>query len=233
MQTMELSKIQKNLEYIEDEIENTRQKSSYKQEVKLVAVSKAKPEENILEAYNAGIRDFGENKVQELLTKYENLPKDVRWHFIGHLQTNKVKYIVDKVYLIHSVDSIKLANEIEKEATRKDVICNVLIQVNISGEKSKFGIQKEDANELIRQVAKLPHINIKGLMTIAPKGEEENRVREIFKGLKQLCTDADYFKQNNQKNCELSMGMSGDFKPAIIEGATYVRIGTAIFGKRN
>ena len=230
---MELSKIQKNLEHIKDEIEEVRQKSSYKQEVKLVAVSKAKSEGDILEAYNAGIRDFGENKVQELLTKYENLPKDIRWHFIGHLQTNKVKYIVDKVYLIHSMDSIKLANEIEKEATKKNVICNVLIQVNISGEESKFGVQKEDACDLIKQVAKLPHINIKGLMTIAPKGEEENKVREIFKGLKQLCINTDYFKQNDQKSCELSMGMSGDFKPAIVEGATYVRIGTAIFGKRN
>ena len=225
--------IQENLKKILSEIEDAAAKSPYGQDVKLVAVSKTKPKEDILEAYNAGIRDFGENKVQELCAKYEELPGDIRWHLIGHLQTNKVKYIVGKTWLIHSVDSLKLAKEIEKEASKKDVIVDILVQVNISKEESKSGISREEAPALIDEILKMPHINLKGLMTIAPVCEDEEEVRPVFRELKKLSVDIECFNRDNKPECELSMGMSGDYKAAIYEGATYVRIGSSIFGQRN
>ncbi len=146
--------------------------------VKLIAVSKTKPVPMLEEAYACGCRDFGENKVQELVDKYEVMPKDIRWHMIGHLQRNKVKYIVDKVFMIHSVDSLRLAQEIEKEAAKKEVNVNILVEVNVAGEESKFGATSEEAATLVEEIAKLPHISVRGLMTIAPYVEdsEENKI---------------------------------------------------------
>ena len=202
--------------------------------VELICVSKTKPVELLMEAYEAGARDFGENKVQELVDKWECMPKDIRWHMIGHLQRNKVKYIVDKVYLIHSVDSLRLAEEISKEAVKKNVDVNILIEVNVAGEESKFGASSDNETiELIRSIAVLPNVHVKGLMTVAPYVEdaEENRIH--FKNLCQLVVD---IKKENIDNVSvdiLSMGMTGDYKVAIEEGASYVRVGTGIFGERD
>ena len=204
-----------------------------KEEVTLIAVSKTKPSADIQTLYDYGVRDFGENKVQELTSKYEELPKDIRWHLIGHLQTNKVKYIVDKVYMIHSVDSVKLAMEIEKEATKKDCIVNILVQVNVANEDSKFGLETENVIKIVEDIAKLPHIRIKGLMTIAPFVDDGEENRKYFNQLKQLSVDIKAKNIDNVCMDMLSMGMSGDFKTAIEEGATHVRVGTSIFGVRN
>lgn len=204
-----------------------------KDEVTLIAVSKTKPASDIQTLYDYGVRDFGENKVQELTSKYEELPKDIRWHLIGHLQTNKVKYIVDKVYLIHSVDSVKLAMEIEKEAAKKDVIVNILVQVNVANEDTKFGLDNDEVINIVEEIAKLPHIRIKGLMTIAPFVDDGEENRKYFNELKQLSVDIKAKNIDNVCMDMLSMGMSGDFTIAIEEGATYVRVGTSIFGVRN
>lgn len=204
-----------------------------KDEVTLIAVSKTKPASDIQTLYDYGVRDFGENKVQELTSKYEELPKDIRWHLIGHLQTNKVKYIVDKVYLIHSVDSVKLAMEIEKEAAKKDVIVNILVQVNVANEDTKFGLDNDEVTNIVEEIAKLPHIRIKGLMTIAPFVDDGEENRKYFNELKQLSVDIKAKNIDNVCMDMLSMGMSGDFTTAIEEGATYVRVGTSIFGVRN
>ena len=204
-----------------------------KEDVTLIAVSKTKPASDIQTLYNYGVRDFGENKVQELTGKYEELPKDIRWHLIGHLQTNKVKYIVDKVYLIHSVDSVKLAIEIEKEAAKKDVIVNILVQVNVASEESKFGLDTSETEEIIRNIATMPNIRIQGLMTIAPFVDDGEDNREIFRKLKQLSVDIETKNIDNVCMNVLSMGMSGDYTVAIEEGATMVRVGTSIFGERN
>lgn len=225
--------IRENLDIVEKNIEAACSLGERKrEEVKLIAVSKTKPVEMLQETYDYGCRDFGENKVQELVDKYEKMPKDIRWHMIGHLQRNKVKYIVDKVYLIHSVDSLRLAEEISKEAVKKDVTVSVLIEVNVAEEESKFGTTSEDAIALVEQIAKLPNIAIKGLMTIAPYVEnaEENRV--YFRKLKQISVDIIRKNIDNVFMEELSMGMTGDYKVAITEGATYIRVGTGIFGER-
>ena len=201
-------------------------------EVTLIAVSKTKPVELIKEAYEYGCRDFGENKVQELLDKYEALPKDIRWHMIGHLQRNKVKYIVDKVYLIHSVDSLRLAEEISKEAVKKKVCVNILIEVNVANEETKFGTTCEEAKQLVQDIAKLPNICVKGLMTIAPFVENAEKNRPIFSKLKKLAVDIIRENIDNITMEKLSMGMTGDYMVAVSEGATYVRVGTGIFGVR-
>lgn len=201
-------------------------------EVKLIAVSKTKPLPLLEEAYACGCRDFGENKVQELVDKYEAMPKDIRWHMIGHLQRNKVKYIVDKVFLIHSVDSLRLAQEIEKEAAKKSVTVNILVEVNVAEEESKFGTTSGEAVSLVEQIAKLPHIRIRGLMTIAPYVEDSEENRRYFAKLKQIYVDIIHKNIDNVFMEELSMGMTGDYEVAITEGATYVRIGTGIFGER-
>ena len=203
------------------------------EEVTLIAVSKTKPVEMLREAYEAGARDFGENKVQEILTKEPELPEDIRWHMIGHLQTNKVKYIVDKVTMIHSVDSIKLAREISKEAQKKQVTVSILIEVNVAGEESKFGVSMEEAEPLIRKIALLDGIKICGLMTIAPYVEDEEKNRQYFADLKQLSVDIATKNIDNVNMNVLSMGMTGDYAVAIEEGATYVRVGTGIFGERH
>ena len=201
-------------------------------EVKLIAVSKTKPVPMLEEAYANGCRDFGENKVQELVDKYEIMPKDIRWHMIGHLQRNKVKYIVDKVFLIHSVDSLRLAQEIEKEAAKKGVSVNVLVEVNVAGEESKFGATAQEAVSLVEQIAQLPHVRVKGLMTIAPYVEDSEENRPYFEKLKQIYVDIIHKNIDNVFMEELSMGMTGDYEVAITEGATYIRVGTGIFGER-
>lgn len=201
-------------------------------EVTLIAVSKTKPAALLKEAYQEGCRDFGENKVQELIDKYEQLPKDIKWHMIGHLQRNKVKYIVGKTALIHSVDSLKLAEEISKESTKKEVTTAVLIEVNVAGEESKFGVAVEETESLIQSVALLPGIVIKGLMTIAPYVADAEENRQYFERLKQLSVDISRKNIDNVNMNVLSMGMTGDYAVAIEEGATYIRVGTGIFGER-
>ena len=198
----------------------------------LIAVSKTKPVELLKEAYEAGCRDFGENKVQELLDKYDKLPDDIRWHMIGHLQTNKVKYIVDKVALVHSVDSVRLAGEISKEACKKNVTVRVLLEVNVAKEATKYGFKPEELLEAVREIALLPGVKVEGLMTIAPfvENSEDNRV--YFNQLKQLAVDISAKNIDNISMNILSMGMSGDYLVAVSEGATYVRVGSGIFGNR-
>ena len=204
-----------------------------REEVTLIAVSKTKPIEMLQEAYDLGVRVFGENKVQEITAKYDALPDDIHWHMIGHLQTNKVKYIVDKVTMIHSVDSIKLAREISKEAQKKQVTVSILIEVNVAGEESKFGVSMEEAEPLIREIALLDGIKICGLMTIAPYVEDEEKNRQYFADLKQLSVDIATKNIDNVNMNVLSMGMTGDYEVAIEEGASFVRVGTGIFGERN
>ena len=201
--------------------------------VKLIAVSKTKPVSDIETVMTTGIRDFGENKVQELTQKYEVLPKDIRWHMIGHLQTNKVKYLPGKVVLIHSVDSLKLAQQIDREAAKHDIVQPVLIEVNVAMEDSKYGTTCEETTELIRQAAELSHIHIMGLMTIAPYTEDPEENRPYFRKLRELAVDIDSKNIDNVDMIELSMGMTGDYEVAIEEGATLVRVGTGIFGERN
>lgn len=207
-------------------------KSRIPEEVKLLAVSKTKPLEELEEAYIAGMRDFGENKVQELVKKSENFHDDVRWHFIGQLQSNKVKYLVDKVYLIHSLGSISLLNEIEKNFKKANKIANTLLQINIGREESKSGILEENLYEFIEEIEKCNYVVVKGIMVIIPIGNEESN-RKYFKKTKKIF---DELKEKNYKNINmniLSMGMTHDFMIAIEEGSNLVRIGTGIFGERN
>ena len=225
--------ISENLTYVQKQIDTACEKSGRKKtEVTLIAVSKTKPIELLQEAYDAGVRDFGENKVQELMEKMPKLPGDIRWHMIGHLQRNKVKYIVGKVFLIHSVDSFRLAEEISKESVKQNVETDILLEVNVAGEDSKFGTTTEDAITLVKQISGLPGIHIKGLMTIAPftENSEENRI--YFRKLKQLSVDIAAKNIDNVNMNVLSMGMTGDYTVAVEEGAGYVRVGTGIFGER-
>lgn len=202
-------------------------------EVTLIAVSKTKPVSMIEELLPEGVRDFGENKVQELCDKYEQLPKDIRWHMIGHLQRNKVKQVVDKACLIHSVDSLRLAQTISEEGTKKGITVPVLIEVNVAGEESKFGVAPQEAEGLIREIAALPSIAVKGLMTIAPYVENPEDNRKYFASLRKLCVDIKNKNIDNVSMNILSMGMTGDYEVAIEEGATMVRVGTGIFGQRD
>lgn len=223
-----------NLKKVEDNVDTACRKAGRsRDEVTLIAVSKTKPVEMLSTIYNQGIRDFGENKVQEMCDKMEQLPSDIRWHMIGHLQTNKVKYIVGHTTLIHSVDSLHLAKEIEKQAEKKDVTVDILVEVNIAEEESKFGIHKEETYELVRQIAALPHVHICGLMTIAPYVENPEDNRMYFRGIRQLSVDIAEQNIDNVDMDVLSMGMTGDYMVAIEEGATMVRVGTGIFGERN
>ena len=223
-----------NLKKVEDNVDAAcREAGRSRDEVTLIAVSKTKPVEMLSTIYNQGILDFGENKVQEMCDKMEQLPSDIRWHMIGHLQTNKVKYIVGHTTLIHSVDSLHLAKEIEKQAEKKDVTVDILVEVNIAEEESKFGIHKEETYELVRQIAALPHVHICGLMTIAPYVENPEDNRMYFRGIRQLSVDIAEQNIDNVDMDVLSMGMTGDYMVAIEEGATMVRVGTGIFGERN
>lgn len=201
-------------------------------EVTLIAVSKTKPVELLQEAYDSGARDFGENKVQEIVAKYDELPHDIRWHMIGHLQTNKVKYIADKVYMIHSVDTKKLAETISKEAGKAGRVIPVLIEVNVAKEDTKYGIMPEECEDFIRSISNLPGIAIKGLMTIAPFVENGEENRAYFQTLKQLSVDIMQKNIDNVSMEFLSMGMSGDYEVAVEEGASFIRVGTGIFGER-
>ncbi len=203
------------------------------EDVTLIAVSKTKPLPMLKEAYLCGCRHFGENKVQELVEKYEQMPKDIQWHMIGHLQRNKVKYIIDKACLIHGVDSLRLAEEISKEAQKKGITAHILIEVNIAGEETKFGISPPEAESLVREISALPSIQIEGLMIIAPYVENPEKNRQYFVGLRQLSVDIKRKNIDNVSMNVLSMGMTGDYMVAVEEGATYVRVGTGIFGERH
>lgn len=203
------------------------------EEVTLIAVSKTKPVSAIEEALLSGTLDYGENKVQELCDKYDVLPKNIRWHMIGHLQRNKVKYLVGKTYLVHSVDSLRLAEQIEKEFAKHNQVCDILVEVNIAQEESKFGINAKETEELIRKIAKFEHVRIKGLMTIAPYTEDPESNRDYFREIKKLSVDIRDKNIDNVSMDVLSMGMTGDYMVAVEEGATMVRVGTGIFGERN
>ena len=226
--------LKENLREVEENIRIACEKSGRNREdVTLIAVSKTKPVSMLQEIYDCGVRHFGENKVQEMCMKQESLPKDIVWHMIGHLQINKVKYLMSDTALIHSVDSLKLAQEIEKQAAKCDKTVDILIEVNIAEEDSKFGIKKEETLSLVREVAKLSHIKIQGLMTIAPYVENPEDNRLYFRQIKQLSVDINNQNIDNVSMNVLSMGMTGDYMVAIEEGATLVRVGTGIFGERN
>ena len=202
-------------------------------EITLVAVSKTKPVSMLQEAYDAGARVFGENKVQEIMDKYDQLPSDIQWHMIGHLQRNKVKYIIDKVAMIHSVDSLRLAQTIEQEAAKKELVMPILLEVNVAEEDTKFGLKVEEVLPLLEQISSFSHIQVKGLMTIAPFVENPEENREVFRTLKKLSVDISAKNINNVNMSVLSMGMTGDYQVAVQEGSTMVRVGTGIFGERN
>ena len=226
--------LKERLEEVEEKIQEAcRRAGRDRSEVTLIAVSKTKPAEVLKEAYDLGIRVFGENKVQELTEKYEVLPKDIRWHMIGHLQTNKVKYIADKVELIHSVDSLKLAETIEKEAAKRHRTIDILVEVNVAEEESKFGLKVEEVIPFIEKVAGFSHINVRGLMTIAPFVENPEKNRSVFADLRKLSVDITEKNIDNVNVSILSMGMTNDYEVAIEEGATMVRVGTGIFGARD
>lgn len=227
-----------NLKIVEDNISKACQRAGRKrEEITLIAVSKTKPIEMIEEVLEAGINDFGENKVQELVRKYEqlneDLKSDINWHMIGHLQRNKVKHTVDKVQLIHSVDSLRLAKQIEKEAKKKNIKSDILIEVNIANDPNKFGFNEKEVCNAIEKISNFNNINIKGLMTIAPYVDNPEDNRKFFRRIKQLSVDIDSKNIDNVGMDILSMGMSGDYEVAIEEGATIVRIGSSIFGDRN
>ena len=226
--------ITENLEQVRKNIEEAcRAVNRDPGEVTLISVSKTKPVSMLQEAYDAGSRDFGENKVQEIMDKYPQLPSDIRWHMIGHLQRNKVKYIVGQVALIHSVDSYRLAEEINIQAKKKNIIVPILVEVNIAHEESKFGISEEDAIQLVEEIAELENVRIKGLMTIAPYVENAEDNRLYFRKIKDLSVDIAAKNIDNVSMEILSMGMTGDYEVAIEEGTTMVRVGTGIFGARN
>lgn len=225
--------LKENLAVVEQNIcEACKRAGRAREEVTLIAVSKTKPVDMLQEVYDEGIRHFGENKVQELCGKVDQLPSDIKWHMIGHLQRNKVKYIVDKVELIHSVDTYRLAEEINIQAKKKNIIVPILVEVNIAGEESKFGTSEEDAILLVEQISKLENIRIKGLMTIAPYVVDSEENRLFFRKIKQLSVDITNKNIHNVAMEILSMGMTGDYAVAIEEGATMVRVGTGIFGER-
>ncbi len=225
--------IKRNLAAVEQEIIAAAEKAGRKPgSVKLIAVSKTKPVSMIQEAVECGIMDFGENRPQELAEKFHQV-SDVRWHQIGQLQRNKVKYIIDKVSLIHSVDTLALAEEIEKRAGAIDKVQDILVQVNITGETSKSGLRPEEAEELCRRIGQLPHVRIRGLMTISVAGLSEEENYQVFANLKHLAEEIDKLGIPGVAMEELSMGMSHDFPAAIAAGATMVRVGSSIFGERN
>lgn len=223
-----------NLKNVEERVQAACDRAGRKrEEVTLIAVSKTKPIEMLQEIYDENVRDFGENKVQELCGKIEKMPKDIQWHMIGHLQRNKVKYIAGQVALIHSVDSYRLAEEINIQAKKKNIVVPILVEVNIAHEDSKFGISEEDAVQLVEEIAELENVRIKGLMTIAPYVENAEDNRLYFRKIKDLSVDIAAKNIDNVSMEILSMGMTGDYEVAIEEGATMVRVGTGIFGERN
>ena len=228
-----MSEIKTNLEEVRKKIKIAAEKSGRNEDdITLVAVTKTYPPEKINEAIDLGVTDIGENKVQEIMDKYDSV-KPVRWHLIGHLQTNKVKYIIDKVYMIHSVDSVHLMEEIDRQAKKHDVVMKILIQINISGEKTKFGIRPDQIDEMIECAERLSNVKVCGLMTILPKVDNCVSLRLHFVNIRRIYIDISQKKYNNISMQYLSMGMSGDFEEAIEEGSNMVRIGRAVFGERN
>lgn len=225
--------IKSNLEHVKKQIEEACARAGRDpREVTLIAVSKTKPIPMLEEAYEGGARDFGENKVQEILAKKPELPEDIRWHMIGHLQRNKVHQVIDKAALIHSVDSLRLAEQIEAEAAKMDLDVDILLEVNVAREESKYGFLLEETEDAVMQIKDFPHVHIKGLMTIAPFVENPEENREIFKKLFEFAVDIGRKNIDNVTMSVLSMGMTGDYEVAIEEGATMVRVGTGIFGAR-
>ncbi|MCC3867344.1 YggS family pyridoxal phosphate-dependent enzyme [Terrisporobacter mayombei] len=226
--------IKDNIISIKQNIDNIRKESNRQEEVNLMAVTKTVDVDKVLEAIDAGITDIGENKPQELARKYEVIGDKVRYHLIGTLQTNKVKYIIDKVYMIHSLDRIALCEEIQKRAEKIDKEINCLVQINISKEESKHGLEEEFVIDFVKNVSiNYKNIHIKGLMTMAPFIDDEEEIRKVFKSLKNLSLQIKDLNLPNVEMDTLSMGMSHDFKIAIEEGATIIRVGTSIFGQRN
>lgn len=222
-----------NLQRVEQKIRAACVRTGRSQEeVTLIAVSKTKPVEMLQEVYDAGAREFGENKPQELKEKYSQLPSDIKWHMIGHLQTNKIKYIIERACMIHSIDSFHLAEAVSKEAIKRNLVMPVLIEVNIAKEDTKFGIIPEEAEKLIQQISKLPGIQVRGLMTVAPYTDCPEENRHYFADLRKLFVDIKAKNIDNVDMRDLSMGMTGDYEIAIEEGATMVRVGTGIFGTR-
>lgn len=225
--------VTENLAEVRERMEAACRRAGRKsEEVTLIAVSKTKPVSLLEEAYAAGARDFGENKVQEILFKHPQMPEDVRFHMIGHLQTNKVSQVIDKAVLIHSVDSVHLAEKIEKEAAKRNMTADILLEVNAAREESKFGLFLEEVIPALESIRNFPHIRVKGLMTIAPNVENAEENRKYFKKLYQLYVDIKSKNIDNGTMSVLSMGMTGDFEVAIEEGATMIRVGTGIFGSR-
>ncbi len=225
--------IAQNLKEIRERIDAACARSGRSPEdVTLIAVSKTKPLEDLLTAYKAGARDFGENKVQEILQKAPEMPEDARFHMIGHLQRNKVRQVLPHTVLIHSVDSLRLAEQIEQEAEKLSLTADILLEVNVAGEESKFGMSPEETPDMAEVISRLPHVHICGLMTIAPDVEDPEENREIFRKLYRLSVDIRDKNIDNVNMCVLSMGMTGDFEVAVEEGATMVRVGTGIFGSR-
>ena len=226
--------LNENIDVVVSNIKNACERSGRKfEEVTLIGVTKTIDEDIINKSIEFGIKNIGENKVQEITRKYDKIDKSVNWHLIGHLQTNKVKYIIDKVSLIHSVDSYKLAEEISKRAVKAEIEMNILIQINVAEEDSKFGINKDNIDEMVENISKLPNIKIQGLMNIAPYYEDNEFVRKYFREMKEIF---DRIKNNNYDKVNmnyLSMGMTNDYEIAVEEGANMIRVGTGIYGARN
>lgn len=228
-----MSEVEKNINAVRENIKNAAQRAGRNPgDVMLIAVTKTHGADMINEAIDCGITDIGENKVQEILEKYDSVKKGVRWHLIGHLQTNKVKYIIDKVSLIHSVDSVKLMDEIDRQAKKHGLVMDILIQINISGEETKFGIEPSQLDDMLLHAGELSNIRVVGLMTIAPKTNRSVTSRLHFDNIRQIFVDKQSKKYDNVIMKYLSMGMSGDYEVAIECGANMVRVGSAIFGKR-
>ncbi len=227
-----MNTIVKNIRDIEERITKACERSGRKREdVTLIAVSKTFPAEIVKQAYDAGLRIFGENRPQELRDKSQVLPQDIQWHFIGHLQTNKIKYVLPVARLIHSVDSLHLAQALSEFAGKKNLTVPILLEVNTSGEQTKFGFKPDEVLRAFEHIDRLPNLQLHGLMTIGPLTDDVQRIRQSFRQLRALQNDLR--KQwGEQKTAILSMGMSGDFEIAIEEGSTHIRVGTAIFGKR-
>ncbi|MGN0318804.1 MAG: YggS family pyridoxal phosphate-dependent enzyme [Lachnospira sp.] len=223
-----------NLEQVKNRITSACEKAGRNpDEVTLIAVSKTKPNDMIMEVYECGVRQFGENYVQEFVDKADSLPKDIIWHMIGHLQRNKVKYVVGRAEIIHSVDSVRLAVAISEEAVKKNICQDILVEVNIAGEENKFGLSPGEVEGFIREISTLPGLRIRGLMTSAPyvSNPEDNRI--YFKQMRELSVDIERKNIDNVLMDCLSMGMTNDYVVAVEEGATMVRVGTAIFGERD
>lgn len=227
------SEIKNNLDNIMQRVKAAAEKSGRKSEdIRVVAVTKTVDAERIKNVFEYGLLDMGENRVQELLEKYDKLDPVCKWHLIGHLQTNKVKYIIDKVEMIHSVDSIELAKEIDTRASRHRRTMDILLQVNVSGEETKFGVSPEQIYDFVNAISCMENISLRGLMTVAPLTQNPQEVRPVFKKLYDIYIDIKRKSIDNVNMDYLSMGMSNDFEVAIEEGANIVRIGTGIFGKR-